>query len=233
MINWVCISHMFWMIKTLIQLLCYSRVQYVDFRVKARKGMLSFAVFVDLFSLWSKLLLYISVVKLAQAYCQFQATIKMWIKTGQNCIAIFWLYDIQHSHWNSFCCICYICICHTNKIFRVLLVKQKIILNLIELISLVGNGIFSVLLPGKSQISKITFAVWICAINKHHSCPLFSASCVVSVVNLAQACCQFQGLMDLEMLKWHTPQNTEIGTMIKADQIVVLSVSVFVELSMI
>ncbi len=45
------------------------------------KGMLSIAV----------------VVKLAQDCCQFQATIKI----GHNCIAWFWLYDIQHSH--SFC----------------------------------------------------------------------------------------------------------------------------------
>ncbi len=41
--------------------------------------------------------------------------------------------------------------------------------------------------------------------------------------------------MNLEVLKWHTPKDTEIDTkiMIKAEQTVVLSMSVFVELSMI
>ena len=54
---------------------------------------------------------------------------------------------------------------------------------------------------------------------------------------LAQTCCQFQGLMNLEVLKlkWHTAKDTEIDAkiMIKAEQTVVLSISVFVELSMI
>ena len=36
----------------------------------------------------------------------------------------------------------------------------------------------------------------------------------ISVVKLAQVCCQFQGLMNLVVLKWHTPQH-EIDTMIK------------------
>ncbi len=76
---------------------------------------------------------------------------------------------------------------------------------------MVGNGIISVLLLGKSQISKITFAVWICAISKHQC---LVQVVYVSVVKLAQVCCQFQSLMNLVVLKWHTPQH-EIDTMIK------------------
>ena len=37
----------------------------------------------------------------------------------------------------------------------------------------------------------------------------------ISVVKLAQACCQFQGLLNLEVFKWHTPHHTEIDTMMK------------------
>ncbi len=53
--------------------------------------------------------------------------------------------------------------------------------------------------------------MWICAINKHH----YSVQVVlISVVKLAQERCQFQGLLNPGVLKWHTPQH-EIDTMMK------------------
>ena len=81
------------MMKLGFYLLCCSDVQYVDIEVK--KGILSIAVFVG-FSGQTTTSLVLSI----------SGHIQDWVKIGQNCIAIFWLYDkdIQHSH--PFCCIC-------------------------------------------------------------------------------------------------------------------------------
>ena len=130
---------------------------------------------------------------------------------------------------SEFYFICYICIYYTIKNIQGFTGCEKKLNT--EFNWTDQSGWKWYFLPGKSQISKIIFG-FVSSTNitlDHYSVHLV----LISVVNLAQACCQFQGLMNLEVLRCHTPQNTEIDTMIKDEQTVVLSISLFVELSMI
>ena len=69
---------------------------------------------------------------------------------------------------------------------------------------------------GKSQISKIIIILQYGFVSTNITLDHYSVQVVlISVVNLAQALCQFHGLINLEVLKWHTPQDTETDTMIK------------------
>ncbi len=102
-----------------------------------KKGMLSVAVY----------------VKLAQAYCQFQVTIRLGIKNRSWTALPYFGFRMLSIH--SFSCICYIC--NENVLDQSLLAMKKNtwILNLTELISIVDrNNIISVLLSGKWQIFK-------------------------------------------------------------------------------
>ncbi len=121
---------------------------------------------------------------MAQVCCQLLARSKIGIK-HQNCIAIFCVYTEFNRTDQS---------------------GWKWEINI------------SVLLHGKSQMSIITF----CSVVHYQICATTNMTfeyylvqvVYISVVKLAQVCCQFQSLMNLVVLKWHTPQH-EIDTMIK------------------
>ncbi len=112
-------SHRSWMIKL-------GPNFYVDFKVTpiGERNVVNCSVCWTLLIMNKTSLWYIWVIKLTQACSRFQATVKIGIKTGQNCIAIFWLYDIQHSHGISFCSICYICTPTKYSVFLILSVKK-------------------------------------------------------------------------------------------------------------
>ena len=202
---WIFLNDHIW-----TQLLCCSQVQYVDFRVKpiVERNVVSCSF--QLCWLWTKL-----------PCCKFQ-----WSNWHKPIVS----FRLQ-SRWGSkqvrtalpyfgsiifnihiefhFCCICYIC--YTNKNIQGFTGSEKNLKTefLIELISLVGNGIFFLIYCLESHRSLKSHLQYGFMPSTNITLDHYSVQVVlISVVNLAQACCQFQGLMNLEVLKWHTPQDT-------------------------
>ena len=85
---------------------------------------------------------------------------------------------------------------------------------IIGLIILVGNSTISILLSKKFLLKAhfIVLHYQNCAINKHHSCPVFSASCADFRGQTGTRMLSVSGLVESRRLKWHTPQH-EIDTM--------------------